>query len=246
MQYSDFADELVAEFTTIQNKFKKKYQIDTYENWFYDQATELLTLSSEDKEINFKYIPIGTFSHKSETWMWAWENEGSIEKSKNETLKVKEFGIIENYEKLINGYFESDIYEPWEFIAIAHKILHGIGGYRVKSDLLEIFFLIIEQVDNEVAKQIKEQTIVCTAHGMNRIAFICKHLNKEAKTGFEEAFPTFKGMELVEDDDLQAWCNACELVRQKTDGWDEESMEFADIQLVCEDCYFEIKDFNLN
>jgi hypothetical protein len=105
--------------------------------------------------------------------------------------------------------------------------------------------LIKEQVDNEVAKKMKEQTIECATHGLKRHAFICQHLSKEVKTGFEEAFPTTKGMELDEDDDLQAWCDACELVRQKTDGWDEESMEFAKIRLVCEDCYFEIKDFNL-
>nr|WP_290929308.1 hypothetical protein [Haliscomenobacter sp.] len=52
-------------------------------------------------------------------------------------------------------------------------------------------------------------------------------------------------MELEEDDDLQAWCDQCELERLRTDGWNDESMEFAGIKLVCEDCYFEIKAFNL-
>lgn len=53
-------------------------------------------------------------------------------------------------------------------------------------------------------------------------------------------------MELDKDDDFQAWCSECEKERLKTDGWNDESMEFAKIKLVCERCYFGIKEFNLD
>ena len=53
-------------------------------------------------------------------------------------------------------------------------------------------------------------------------------------------------MKLEDDDDLQAWCSECEKERLKTDGWNNISMEFAKIKLVCEKCYFELKKFNLN
>jgi hypothetical protein len=53
-------------------------------------------------------------------------------------------------------------------------------------------------------------------------------------------------MELEEDDDFQAWCDECEKEKLKTDGWNDESMKFASIKLVCERCYFELKVFNLN
>ena len=69
-------------------------------------------------------------------------------------------------------------------------------------------------------------------------------MNTEQKTGFEEAFETYRGMELNEEDDFQAWCSECEKERLKTDGWNDESMEFAKIKLVCERCYFEIKEIN--
>jgi hypothetical protein len=63
--------------------------------------------------------------------------------------------------------------------------------------------------------------------------------------GFEESFETFEGMELLEDDDLQAWCDECESVRQNEGEWNEKSMAFAEIKLVCEKCYFEMKELNL-
>jgi hypothetical protein len=105
--------------------------------------------------------------------------------------------------------------------------------------------LMMEKIDNDAAAKIKEQTITCERHGANRMAFVCQHLSTETQTGFEEAFPSYKGMELEEDDDLQAWCDQCELERLRTDGWNDESTKFAGIKLVCEDCYFEIKEFNL-
>ena len=74
-----------------------------------------------------------------------------------------------------------------------------------------------------------------------RRAFVCKHLNKKDKVGFEESFETFENMELGDDDDFQGWCNECEVIRQREDGWNDESMRFADIRLVCEQCYFEMK-----
>ncbi len=52
-------------------------------------------------------------------------------------------------------------------------------------------------------------------------------------------------MELDEEDDFQAWFSECEKERLRTNGWNDESMEFANIKLICERCYFEIKDINL-
>ena len=245
MDYIEFVNKSVEEFQEVQNEFRERYKIDDYANWYYNQATELLTFSTGDDQINFRYIPVGTYSEKSKTWMWAWRNEDSIEKSKSQTNKIRDFGEENQFRKLSEGHFDSDNYEGWEFIAISKNLLGGIGGYRAKSDYLEIYFLVIEQVDNETAERIKEQTISCEKHGANRVAFVCQHLIKSDNKGFEEAFPTFKGMELEEDDDFQAWCNKCEIERLRTDGWNDESMEFANIKLVCEDCYFEIKERNL-
>lgn len=245
MEYSNFIEKIVSDFIPFQKEFNKKYKIDDYENWYYRQATEILTLSTGENEINFKYIPVGTFSNKSKTWMWAWENSHSIEKSKFDTLKVKEFGTQVKFKELTAGHFESDEYIGWELTAMANHILGGIGGYRVESDQLEKYFLIIGPIDNEIAKKLNDQIIDCEEHESGRIAFICQHLNKKTTTGFEEAFTTWKGMELGEDDDFQAWCDECEIVRLKEDGWSDKAMEFLKGKVVCESCYFEIKEFNL-
>jgi len=40
-------------------------------------------------------------------------------------------------------------------------------------------------------------------------------------------------------------CIECEIVRENEGEWNEKSQAFASIKLVCEKCYFEMKELNL-
>jgi hypothetical protein len=244
--YNVFAEKCLEELKTIQDKFKEEYDLDWYQNWFYNQATGLLTFSTEGVELNFKYFQVGSFSKKSNTWKWSWDNDHTLERVKEQTRIIKKFGQECNYPKLVDGVFESDEFEAWEFTAIAAKLSDGIGIHRpVDDENIQVFFVITDLVDNETAQEIKDKYVECSDHEYRRRAFVCHHLNRKAKVGFEEAFETFENIELLEDDDFQAWCNECEIVRDKEDGWNDKSMAFANIKIVCEECYFIMKEVNL-
>ncbi|TZG00037.1 hypothetical protein FW781_08965 (plasmid) [Chryseobacterium panacisoli] len=247
MNYEEYSKQRLNKLIKVQDDFKDVYRIDSYVNWFYDSELELLRLYNDDNdEVYFKYIPVGTYSLKSKTWMWSWYNTHSIEKNKNELLVVKKFGIENNYEKLYTGTFASDEYAGWELSSICLEFLKGIGVYRVNSNELEKYMLILNGVGeySSEVKMMKQKKVDCGSHGYSRPAFVCQHLNLEASNGFEEAFETYKGMELEEDEDFQAWCSDCEKIRIENDGWTEESEKFAGITLICENCYFELKEFS--
>lgn len=214
--YNSFTKTCIEELKILQAKFQEKYNLDSYEAWFYDQTTGLLTFSSGGEELNFKYFEVGSFSEKSNTWKWSWDNDHTLDEVKETTKLIKEFGQKSDFHKLTTGCFQSDEFEAWEFTAIAAKLTDGIGVYRpVDDEQLQFFLVVTEFVDNEAAKNIKDKHVQCDAHEAGRRAFVCKHLNHTDKVGFEEAFETTEGMELVEDDDLQAWCDECEIVRKK-------------------------------
>jgi hypothetical protein len=90
----------------------------------------------------------------------------------------------------------------------------------------------------------KDNNIECSKHKLNRIAFTCIHILTEKKVGFEELFETQENMNLEEGDDLWAWCNKCELIRQKEGEWNDNLMAFSNMQIICEKCYFELKEIN--
>lgn len=246
--YENFANKEIQNLIYIQNKFKENFNLDYYENWFYDSETEILRFyNSDEDEIFFKYIPIGTYSLKSKTWMWSWFNDSTIEKSKEQALKIKDFGIKNRFDKLTQGTFPSDEYDGWDFLAIGLKTLGGIGVYKANSENLEKYMLLINVLNsknsNEI-KKFKQKKVECKNHGLARSAFVCQHLNLESPKGFHEAFETQKGMDLDDEEDFQAWCDDCEKIRIKYDGWNENSETFAKIKLICENCYFELKKFN--
>ena len=84
--------------------------------------------------------------------------------------------------------------------------------------------------------------MTCESHGASRTAFVCQHLNKNTHTGFHEAF---ESNPLIEpDDDYQAWCDECEKMRQQEGEWNDVSEGFAEIRLICDQCFFEIKSRN--
>jgi hypothetical protein len=245
LDYNSYAEKCIDELKVLQNKFQKEFDLDSYKNWFYNQLTGLITFSTDKEEINFKYITVGSFSEKTNTWKWSWDNEKTHKKAREKASFIKEFGQKQKFLKLTNGYFPSDEFEAWEFTAITTKLLNGIGVYRPIYDLnLKIFLVLTEFVDSETAQNIKDKYVECNTHEFRRRAFVCQHLTNKTKIGFEEAFETHEEMELGEDDDLQAWCSKCEIERLKEDGWNDVSMAFAKIKLVCEKCYFEMKDQN--
>lgn len=246
MKYTEFAQQATEAFKDVQERFTARFGVGHYDNWFYDQKTQLLTFSNDgdDTEINFKYIPIGTFSHKSNTWMWSWSNTTSVEREKYVAAELKKFGQKKGYQPLTEGHFAANKSTGWELLAIAHKVLGGVGGYRVKHEHLEIFMLVYEHLDQQTAQRIKsekEGLIYCSQHGEQRGGFVCQHLFHGMPFGFVEAFPSRKGMRLAKDDDFQAWCTVCDLELEKAKDWTDEMLKFADIKLVCEECYFDIK-----
>ena len=244
MNYADFVEKCIEDLKVLQDSFKNKFDLTWYENWFYDQTTGLLTFSTGDKQLNFKYIDIGSYSEKSATWKWSWDNDTTLANVKERTTLIRDFGHRSGFSKLTEGYFPSDEIEAWEFAAIAARLLNGMAVYRPVSDTgLKIFLVVTEFVDNKTAQAIKDKYIECDAHEKQRIAFVCKHLIGSNKVGFNEAFDSFEDMELGDDDDFQAWCDECEAIRQKEGGWSDNSM--VEIRLVCEKCYFEKKELNL-
>ena len=78
-------------------------------------------------------------------------------------------------------------------------------------------------------------TVECGDHGTGYQTFVCRHL----------ADGTGRGFVFFEEPDNpypDAWCDACEVVREEVDGWDEESERTAGITLRCHHCYIEIRD----
>jgi hypothetical protein len=75
--------ELCLQSEAMQENFINKYDINRYSDYFYNQVTNVFTFSHKDENIFFNFQTVGTYSNKSNTWMWAWGNEHIPEHNSN-------------------------------------------------------------------------------------------------------------------------------------------------------------------
>lgn len=241
--FEDFKDQCVKNMMSLQSEFMKLYDIDSYEEWFCDHGIGAFHFQSGDgRNLYFKYVKVGTFSTNTNTWNWSWANKMTPTHVSQALEKVKLWGATHNFELLTKGLFEGDEYTGWEMTSISAALLNVMGAYRISDEHLFHYFIFTNELTQEEYSERKDKYIACDLHTSGRVAFVCQHLNSDTYTGFHEAFDPDT---ITDDDDgYQAWCNECEKVRLKEDGWNDTSMAFAKIKAVCDQCYFEIKKRN--
>lgn len=244
MDFDNFKDECVEQLSSLQHEFMTLYDINSFEHWFYDHDIGAFHFRSDDgRNLYFKYVDVGSYSTKRNTWMWSWNNKSTPKQVTKGLEKVKAYGEENNYNYLSQGLLEEgDEYTGWALTAITAKLLNAIGAYRIPQEHLFIYFVFTNELTQEEYDELKDKYIQCAAHGTSRVAFVCQHLNKDKYTGFHEAF---ESNPLIEpDDDYQAWCDECEKIRLQEGEWNDVSEGFAKIRLICDQCFFEIKRRN--
>ncbi|SRR5690606_16634229 len=71
MTFSEFKEDCIAEVSELQNKFIKRYDLNSYERWTFDDAFGLFHFESDNgRKLNFRYNLVGSFSKNTSTWKW--------------------------------------------------------------------------------------------------------------------------------------------------------------------------------
>ena len=79
------------------------------------------------------------------------------------------------------------------------------------------------------------RVVDCGAHGKQLPTYVCRHLAHGSGLGFVEPC----GPMPPENDypEQTAWCDECERIRKKQNGWDDISEGFAGITMICSECF---------
>ncbi|MBC6699429.1 hypothetical protein [Hymenobacter sp. BT190] len=69
-------------------------------------------------------------------------------------------------------------------------------------------------------------------------------MNTHAPVGFYEPFASDLA-KTYPDGELNAWCDMCDEKLMEVGEWNDESESFAQIKLICDACFFDMKELNL-
>ena len=127
VELEDKACELLADKNAA---LKVDYSLGQWDSWAMDQENgRLLFTLDEVPQVSCRIQFIGSYSTKSNTWMWGWYNKSIPEHLKVDAAKVLKYGEEHQFEILMRYGGPCDEEQAWRFAAVALYINGGEGVY---------------------------------------------------------------------------------------------------------------------
>lgn len=136
-EFQVFIEAAVEDLRRKNALLQDQHQLGKFARWWYEQGTAKLQFLDEAGLVQLEAdtVHIGSYSPKSETWMWACSNESVRPALRMRALALRELLAITDYELFGDARAFKIDGEPmaWELAAIAVKHLDAIGCYRAPS-----------------------------------------------------------------------------------------------------------------
>jgi len=146
-EYGAFLDSCYEELQKKQDILLNEYQMGSFEEFWFDQETKTLQFKTDDEvKLEFAVVLVGSWSSKSNTWMWAWANESVVDEMREESSRIKELAAVTGNEIFEMTSFAADEYNAHEFVAMAVYHLGALGMYSAPSDMLKTFMALMRIV----------------------------------------------------------------------------------------------------
>ncbi len=143
-QFENYLDMCYDKLERKQQKFSSDYNIDTFDEYWYDQDQCILQFKNNDQVLlEFSVVFIGSWSGKSNSWMWSWANENVADYARSKSNCLKDLQKITGSEVFINSLFECDQEMAYELAAFSIEYLDAEGMYIVPDERNDVFMAVM-------------------------------------------------------------------------------------------------------
>jgi hypothetical protein len=145
-EFDAFVEASVSELETKQEALISKWKLGSLGRYLFDQPTARLQFfdASGNVVVKASVVPIGTYSPKGETWMWAWANDSFLEPLRSQASKLRTLGQITGVPVFDTPSFTADPDMAGELAAISVKHLGALGFYRAPGPRSDVYLAIID------------------------------------------------------------------------------------------------------
>lgn len=147
-QFDAFVAQTYNEMQKKQDKLIREQGLGTYKSFWFNQLTSTLQFKDEADIIKVEALvtPIGTFSHKSNTWQWVWANPSFVEPLRLKAERLKQLKELTGFDIFEMPMISADEQMAWELTAMSVQLLDALGCYRAPSNMTSLF-VAIHQLD---------------------------------------------------------------------------------------------------
>jgi hypothetical protein len=140
-QFEEFIARCVASAQQKNDALDAKHGLHSFTRWDDDTDRQILLFTNpgEADALEAKVTPIGSYSLKTQTWLWAWANESLTEDARQKASKLKNLSDRTGMRVFVDAHVDCDEYLAWELAAAAVDELGSLGCYREPVGHLWIF-----------------------------------------------------------------------------------------------------------
>ena len=123
---------------------KKSFGVGSYRRFEVDLPTSKIRFLDEHgvERVSATVQVAGSWAPRTESWLWAWDNESVPPAARSRMSEVQAFGERNGIE-VVEGSFEPcDESEAWSMASIAAEVLGAECVYRVPQELNHLFLLL--------------------------------------------------------------------------------------------------------
>ena len=129
--WEQFLDTCYAELQDKTDALSARFSLGSYQRYDWNQETGELVFSNDGvPAVIADFDFIGSYSSKSNTWLWAWANFHLLEALRSAVEAVRDHGEKHDYPWLTTAKWSAEGVNAWEMAAIAAHILNAEGVYR--------------------------------------------------------------------------------------------------------------------
>jgi hypothetical protein len=134
-KWEDFASECCEELTRKNEQLWQRFSLATYKRWDWNQdAAELIFSNDGVPAVIARITFVGSFSTKSDTWLWSWANFNLVDGIREPAVSVRDYGEQEDFLPLTIPKWPGTEADGWHMAAVAARIPGADGAYRTPSD----------------------------------------------------------------------------------------------------------------
>jgi len=128
----EFVATSVAELQSKQELLESTYGIGSHAHFWFDQPSGTLEFrdTAGQPHLTASIIPIGSYSAKSGTWMWAWANKTILPALRERAKRLRDLAAVTGMKLLAQDLINVEPDMPWEITAMAVRHIGAMGAYR--------------------------------------------------------------------------------------------------------------------
>lgn len=143
-EFEQFLAECTEALRRKNTSLEEEHGLGSFARWDHDSHTALLTFSNpgSDVVVEATTTSIGSYSLKTNTWLWAWANQSLPEAEREKSSALSQLYERTGMRVFGDAHIDCDEYLAWELTAASVEQLDSLGCYRAPCGHLWIFLSI--------------------------------------------------------------------------------------------------------